>query len=148
MLNGHKAVVIGAPWADHLIVTARTGGGQRDAGGVSVFLVDKSAPGVVTRDYPTVDGRRASEVCFENVSLPAEALIGDEGDAPAAGRAVIDEATRPPCAEACGVLRQAARGHAGVHQAAQAVRPADRRLPGAAAPHGRHVHRTSSRRSR
>jgi alkylation response protein AidB-like acyl-CoA dehydrogenase len=50
VLNGHKAVVIGAPWASHLIVTARTGGGQRDAGGVSVFLVDKSAGGVVTRD--------------------------------------------------------------------------------------------------
>ena len=62
MLNGHKAVVTGAPWADHLIVTARTGGGQRDAAGVSVFLVDKAAPGITTRDYPTVDGRRASEV--------------------------------------------------------------------------------------
>jgi hypothetical protein len=31
VLNGHKAVVLGAPWATHLIVTARTGGGQRDA---------------------------------------------------------------------------------------------------------------------
>ena len=34
VLNGHKAVVIGAPYATHLIVTARTGGGQRDAQGV------------------------------------------------------------------------------------------------------------------
>ena len=69
VLNGHKAVVIGAPWASHLIVTARTGGGQRDAEGVSVFLVDKAAKGVVTRDYPTVDGLRASEVFFETVSV-------------------------------------------------------------------------------
>jgi alkylation response protein AidB-like acyl-CoA dehydrogenase len=71
VLNGHKAVVVGAPFASHLIVTARTGGAQRDAGGVGVFLIDKSLPGVVTRDYPTVDGNRASEVYFENVSIPA-----------------------------------------------------------------------------
>jgi alkylation response protein AidB-like acyl-CoA dehydrogenase len=29
LLNGKKSVVLGAPWADQLIVTARTGGGQR-----------------------------------------------------------------------------------------------------------------------
>jgi alkylation response protein AidB-like acyl-CoA dehydrogenase len=33
VLNGHKAVVLGAPFATHLIVTARTSGGQRDTGG-------------------------------------------------------------------------------------------------------------------
>ena len=106
LLNGHKAVVIGAPWASHLIVTARTGGGQRDAGGVSVFLVDAKAPGVTTRDYPTVDGRRASEVMFENVSLGAEALIGAEGEALPLVEQVVDEAIAATCAEACGVLRK------------------------------------------
>ena len=110
VLNGHKAVVIGAPWATHLIVTARTGGGQRDAGGVSVFLVDKTAKGVVTRDYPTVDGRRASEVFFENVSVTAEALIGDEGAALPLVEQVIDEAIAATCAEACGVLRKLHEG--------------------------------------
>src|SRR6476646_6992033 len=53
VLNGHKAVVVGGPFATHLIVTARTGGGQRDAQGVSAFIVEKNAPGVTTRDYPT-----------------------------------------------------------------------------------------------
>jgi alkylation response protein AidB-like acyl-CoA dehydrogenase len=110
VLNGHKAVVIGAPWASHLIVTARTGGAQREAGGISVFLVDKSAPGVVTRDYPTVDGRRASEVFFESVSLPAEALIGAEGDALPLIEQVVDEAIAATCAEACGVLRKLHEG--------------------------------------
>ncbi len=55
-LNGQKAVVLGAPHADTLIVTARTGGSQRDPDGVSVFLVDKAANGVTCRDYPTIDG--------------------------------------------------------------------------------------------
>src|SRR6202000_999225 len=81
VLNGHKAVVIGAPYATHLIVTARTAGGQRDAEGVSVFIVEKGAAGVTTRDYPTVDGFRASEVVFENVKLSADALVGPEGHA-------------------------------------------------------------------
>lgn len=79
VLNGHKAVVIGAPWASHLVVTARTSGERRDHDGVSVFVLAKDTEGVVTRDYETVDGRRASEVYFENVSLPSDALIGEEG---------------------------------------------------------------------
>ncbi|WOE75545.1 acyl-CoA dehydrogenase family protein [Alterisphingorhabdus coralli] len=107
VLNGHKAVVIGAPWASHLIVTARTSGGQRETDGVSVFVVDKSAKGVVTRDYPTVDGRHASEVYFENVSVPADALIGEEGGALPLIERVTDEAIAAQCAEACGVMKVA-----------------------------------------
>lgn len=108
VLNGHKAVVIGAPFATHLIVTARTGGAQRDAGGVGVFLVDKSLPGIVTRDYPTVDGNRASEVYFENVSVPADALLAEDGLALV--DKVIDEATAAVGAEAVGVLRKLHEG--------------------------------------
>ena len=110
VLNGQKAVVIGAPWADHLIVTARTGGSQREAAGVSVLLVPKSTPGVTARDYPTVDGSRASEVLFENVSLPADALIGAEGAGLALVETVVDEATVAVCGEALGVLRRLHEG--------------------------------------
>ena len=105
VLNGHKAVVIGAPWASHLVVTARTGGERRDASGVSVFIVDKASEGVVTRDYETVDGRRASEVYFENVSVPADALIGEEGAALPLIERVTDEAIAAQCAEACGAMK-------------------------------------------
>jgi len=110
VLNGHKAVVVGAPYATHLVVTARTGGGQRDAGGISVFIVPRSAKGVTTRDYPTVDGFRASEVYFENVVLGAEARIGGEGEALPLVEKVIDEAIAATCAEACGVLRRLQEG--------------------------------------
>ena len=104
VLNGHKAVVIGAPWAEYLIVTARTGGSRWDEGGVSVFIVPKSADGVTTRDYPTVDGRRASEVYLENVQVGAEALIGAEGEALPLVEQVADEATAAICAEAVGAM--------------------------------------------
>ncbi len=110
VLNGHKAVVIGAPFATHLIVTARTGGGERDAQGISVFLVEKGAKGVTTRDYPTVDGNRASEVYFENVSVGADALIGPADHGLPLVEKVVDEAIAATCAEACGVLRKLHEG--------------------------------------
>jgi len=107
VINGHKAVVLGAPWATHLIVTARTSGGRRDANGVTVFVVEKSAPGVTTRDYPTVDGRRASEVYFENVAVGAEAVIGEVDNGLPLIELVSDEAIAALCAEACGAMKVA-----------------------------------------
>ncbi len=107
VLNGHKTVVIGAPWATHLIVTVRTSGSKRDRDGISVFVVDKASDGVVTRDYPTIDGRRASEVFLENVSVPADALVGEEGNGLALIELVTDEAIAALCAEACGAMKVA-----------------------------------------
>jgi alkylation response protein AidB-like acyl-CoA dehydrogenase len=107
VLNGRKAVVVGAPWATHLFVTARTGGGRREAQGVSVFVVEKGAPGVATRDYPTVDGRRASEISFENT--PA-VLLGEEGNGLPLVETVVDEAIAAVCAEAVGAMRRLQEG--------------------------------------
>lgn len=106
-LNGHKAVVVGAPWATHLIVSARTAGERRDRDGISLFIVAKDADGIVCRDYPTVDGRRASEVYFENVSVGADALIGQEGGALPLIELVTDEAIAAQCAEAVGAMKVA-----------------------------------------
>jgi hypothetical protein len=105
VLNGHKAVVIGAPQADHFVVSARTAGAQRDAQGVTLFIVPKAAAGVSTRDYPTVDGFRASEVYFENVALGAEHVLGAvDGGLPQLEQAA-DEAIAALCAEAVGCMR-------------------------------------------
>lgn len=110
VLNGHKAVVYAAPWATHLLVTARTGGSVRERDGVSLFLVEANLPGIVRRDYPTVDGFRASEIYFENCAVPGEALLGGEGQALPLVEQIVDEATAAVCAEATGVMR---RLHAG-----------------------------------
>ena len=106
VLSGHKAVVYAAPWATHLLVTARTGGATREADGISLFLIDATLPGIVRRDYPTVDGFMASEVYFENVSIPADAMLGGEGAALPIIEQIVDEATVSVCAEACGVMRK------------------------------------------
>ena len=110
VLNGHKGVVYAAPWASHLLVTARTGGSQRERDGVSLFLIDAKTPGIVRRDYPTVDGYRASEVYFENVSVPAEALLGGEGTALPLIERIVDEAAVGVCGEACGISRKLHEG--------------------------------------
>ena len=105
VLNGAKAVVIGAPWADKLIVSARVSGDQRDTSGLALFVVDKASAGVSTQDYPTVDGGRASEVIFENVKVDASAMIGAEG----AGFAILEEAIDfgigALCGEAIGQMK-------------------------------------------
>jgi alkylation response protein AidB-like acyl-CoA dehydrogenase len=103
VLNGHKAVVEGAAHATHLLVTARTGGAQRDAGGVALLLIPADAKGITRRDYLTVHGASASEVYFENVAVGAEHVLNAE--ALPLIEAVVDEATAAVCAEACGVLK-------------------------------------------
>jgi alkylation response protein AidB-like acyl-CoA dehydrogenase len=108
-LDGQKAVVASAPWASHLLVTARTSGGPRERDGISLFLVDKAAVGVAARDYPTVDGGRASEITFDGVTLGADALLGDEGQALPIVELVLDEARAALCAEAVGVMSELQR---------------------------------------
>ena len=102
VLSGHKAVVYAAPWATHLLVTARTGGDRRDREGAELFLIEANAKGISRRDYPTVDGFRASEVYFENVAIPGEALLPGGIDLI---ERVVDECTVAVCAEATGIAR-------------------------------------------
>ncbi|MBU6298530.1 MAG: acyl-CoA dehydrogenase family protein, partial [Alphaproteobacteria bacterium] len=105
VLNGRKAVVLAGPWADTLLVTARTAGGRRDENGVGLFLIDKQAKGVAARDYPTVDGARASEIAFENAEVPAERLIGPADGGFALIDRAVDEAVAAHCAEAVGCMK-------------------------------------------
>lgn len=104
VLDGHKAVVLNGPSADFMVVSARTAGGQRDEQGVSLFLVDAGAKGVSRRDYPTVDGLRASEVTLENVQVGKDALIGEADAALPLIQEVVDDATLAVGCEAVGAM--------------------------------------------
>ena len=103
-LDGAKAMVMAAPWADRLIVAARTAGQAGDANGLSLFVVDPAAAGVTLHPYPTIDGRRAADIEFAGVALPAEALIGPEGGALPLLEAMRDRAIAAQAAEAAGLL--------------------------------------------
>jgi alkylation response protein AidB-like acyl-CoA dehydrogenase len=104
LLDGHKAVVWHAGAADRLLVSARTGGGQRDEKGISIFIVDPSSKGVTIRGYATNDGQRAGEVLLEGVSVPGEAMLAGEGAALPAIDAVVDHARVALAAEAVGAM--------------------------------------------
>jgi pimeloyl-CoA dehydrogenase small subunit len=105
VLNGTKAVVAAAPWANKLIVSARISGDQRDSDGLGLFIVEKSADGVSTQDYPTVDGNRASEVTLENVAVGADALVGAAGNGLALLEEALDYGIGAVCAEAIGHMK-------------------------------------------
>ncbi len=104
VLNGYKAVVLNAPAADFLVVSARTSGKQRDAEGVSLFIVPNDAPGLSRRDYPTVDAFRASEVTLNNVEIAADALIGEADLGLPILQRTVDEGTLAVGAEAVGCM--------------------------------------------
>lgn len=106
VVNGHKAVVVAAPYATHLAITTRTDGAQRDRDGLAVLLLDCKANGITMRDYPTVDGFRAAEVYLENVVVPAENLLSTEGGGIDLIEQVMDEAVAALCAEAVGCMRK------------------------------------------
>lgn len=104
-LEGEKCVVLHAPGADTLIVSARTAGSPTAADGISLFIIDPSAPGVTLTPYRTIDNLRAADVRFAGTVVPADALIGPEGQALSLIEAVVDYATALVCAEAVGAMQ-------------------------------------------
>jgi len=104
MISGHKAVVVAAPWAQHLIVAARTSGEAGDADGLSLFVVPTDAAGVTLQPYPTIDGRHAADIVLEAVPVEASALIGKPGDGLALLEEWRDRAIAGQAAEAAGLL--------------------------------------------
>jgi alkylation response protein AidB-like acyl-CoA dehydrogenase len=104
-LEGEKRAVLAAGAADTLIVSARTSGGATDPAGVSLFLVERSAPGVTVKEYRTIDELRAADVWLSDVSVPAEARLGDDGRALPLVEDAADYATALLCAEAVGAIR-------------------------------------------
>ncbi|MFB6420612.1 MULTISPECIES: acyl-CoA dehydrogenase family protein [Bradyrhizobium] len=101
VLSGEKTAVIAAPWADYLIVSARTSGCDNDRHGVSLFVVDRRVAGVDLQSFKTIDGRRAAEIRMREVRGQ---LLGKEGEGVAALEACRDRAIGALCAEAVGAI--------------------------------------------
>jgi alkylation response protein AidB-like acyl-CoA dehydrogenase len=104
VLNGHKAVVLGAPSADQLLVSARTSGAAFDANGITLFVVDPKAAGVTVTGYTNQDGQRAGEVVLKNVKVGADAVLGKVDGALAGIERAIDRGIAGLCAEAVGIM--------------------------------------------
>ena len=104
VLNGFKSVVMNGPSANNIIISARISGKQSEEEGISLFVVDPKLEGVSLRNYPTVDGRRASEITLENVDVTSSCLLAEEGKGFKELEKVIDSATLAICAEAIGAM--------------------------------------------
>ncbi len=104
-LSGEKRMVLHAPMADALVVTARIADGPGHVEEIGVFVVDAHRAGVVMKTFRTVDDLRAADVAFRDVALDADARLGDGGgEARAAIDEAIDFATALGCAEAIGAI--------------------------------------------
>jgi alkylation response protein AidB-like acyl-CoA dehydrogenase len=103
VLSGEKTVVIAAPWADYLIVSARTSGHRHDRGGVSLFVVDRHAANLDLQSFKTIDGRRAAEISLRDVRAE---LLGNEGEGVTALEACRDRVIGALCAEAVGAIAE------------------------------------------
>jgi alkylation response protein AidB-like acyl-CoA dehydrogenase len=103
VLSGTKMFVPDAHLSDALVVAVRTRDGSTMDDGVSLFLVPKDAPGLTVALLPTIDEtRRLCEVQFDNVAVPAAALLGERHEGWPALARVLDRATVALCAEMCG----------------------------------------------
>jgi acyl-CoA dehydrogenase len=80
VINGSKRFITNAPEADVFMVFARTGGeGSR---GISTFIVEAGTPGLTVGPPDQKMGQRGAhtaEVFFDDVRVPAAAMVGEEG---------------------------------------------------------------------
>ncbi|MEZ4287366.1 MAG: acyl-CoA dehydrogenase family protein [Polyangiales bacterium] len=81
VLNGTKYYISGAGNADAILVVARTGGVEDGRGRLSLFIVDGKAKGMDVSPIPMeiASADRQFTLFFDNVRLPADRLIGAEG---------------------------------------------------------------------
>lgn len=104
VINGKKIAVLNGSNADELLVVARESGGESDADGISIFLVNPSTPGITIRPFTNIDGQKSSEIDFNEVTVASSTRLGEKGNALAAIERVTDKAIVGISAEAVGVL--------------------------------------------
>ena len=107
VLNGQKNWISYASVADHALVFAKT---DPDAGhkGISAFVLEKGMRGLHNGDTENKLGVWAGstgELFFENLEVPAENLIGEEGQGFEIAMHSLDQGRFTVAAGACGVVR-------------------------------------------
>ena len=106
-IDGDKCVVLGAPGARELIVSARTSHEARDPHGISLFLLPAATAGLSRRDYRSIDGHAAAEVSLRGVRAGPENLLGAPGAAFGAIELALDHGAAALAADAVGAMERA-----------------------------------------
>ena len=82
VLNGSKIFITNGVLADVYFIAARTDPEAKPSRGISMFIVEKGTPGFeVVRKLDKMGWRCSdtAELFFDNVELPGDALLGQEG---------------------------------------------------------------------
>ena len=104
VLNGTRLFVPDAHVADHIVCVARTGEGSGEDG-ISLFVVDAKAEGLLVEPLATMTGEKLCEVTFRDVDVPADSLLGERNHGWPVVRNALDEATVAECAWMIGGAR-------------------------------------------
>lgn len=89
-LNGTKTWTTQAHLADWMFCLVRTGRGSRPRDGISFLLVDMRSRGITVRPIPLLDLEpHVNEVHFEDVEVPIDQRLGDEGEGWACSAVVL-----------------------------------------------------------
>jgi pimeloyl-CoA dehydrogenase large subunit len=80
VVNGQKTWTTLAQHADMIFCLVRTDATGKKQEGISFILIDMKTPGITVRPIVTLDGgAEVNEVFFDEVPVPVENLIGEEG---------------------------------------------------------------------
>ncbi len=107
-VSGKKEWVLNGQAADHILVSARTSGGLRDRDGVSLFIVDRNAPGVKIKTVGCMDSHKAAFIELDGVKVDSDAVVGGgalEGKAVPAIERAHDYGAAAVCAEGSGIVQ-------------------------------------------
>ena len=78
VINGQKIYTSSAHVASHVWLAARTDPAAPKHRGISMFVVPMTTPGITVRPLWTMGDGRTNETFWEDVRLPADALVGEE----------------------------------------------------------------------
>ena len=80
VISGHKTWISAAQHAERILLVGRTSSAGSKHEGITMVEVPAGAPGVEIRGIDTMGGREVNDVYFDDVVIPAEALLGVEGE--------------------------------------------------------------------
>jgi glutaryl-CoA dehydrogenase (non-decarboxylating) len=106
ILNGSKTWISLCDYADHFIVFAYTDK-EKKHHGISAFIVERTMPGFSSRGIKGKHGIRAGntgELFFDNVRVPQENLLGQEGEGFKIAMAALDNGRFTVAAGAAGLI--------------------------------------------
>ena len=79
-VSGQKVWTSLAQYSNRCVLLTRTGHGESEHDGITALFVDMDTPGITVRPIETMDGEREfSEVFFDDVAVPFERTLGEEG---------------------------------------------------------------------